>query len=762
METNSDDDWDSISLTSTIQSVQQEEYLVDGIVAEKTEDGVTKYLAKWHGYPDLRNSWEPTESFVDDTINQWNQQKVLIEEGYQQAFDVVSWETSVAFWKDEADRRKERRRAKKLRLGLLVESLSPVESQPLDDFSAQASELDSLYEEANDEQPVLGKGPPSPHKSRRHARRVSYESSEEEYVPVQSQRKPRTRTRTRKHSDAATFPSRRRAAFLSSDEDVPLSAQRKNTLMKLLPTKRTGREEDDVAVMSDIEMPDHDGQSAAGDSLMEELHHEAFGVPMDKSASPTKAQSSKISESESSSTNQTSGSEADDKKIQPTKFNSFDQEVDGKETVRKLSEAQNARRKSSVSVPTTPATTAKRLSVPTLSSKLSLNENAKAKFTSTGTARRGPTRLSTMAKPKIPSTPASNIYGSLKARKHEQSPLGSRATSKAKPNQAKFTTFSQRRKSEKASRNERAPNLQDLTLHDPKRSRVVRNKLADLLGEGLQQEDSHQIAKEEKGLRAGVAVLSPPETSRHEDEPVGILLGGPEVAQTNQGKPTSPTTVVQPSTAATKRTKENLGNASQQPARISSDATAISRSAEISLPTHSYEGPLFMETQVGSPTCDGIDTTKNLMTCEITNIAENDLRSLSRDGQVGERKYRGVIAHPLQQPIYAYEPKPMSINHIEGDFHSQYRSLAQKGAITNDRIASDVLGSIFIGEETVKIGTGLFRGLTKSQRDLMLTCRDDTGFFSVRLQQICTAKDYEVYLHNVSPLQKKKNFFFTG
>ena len=761
METSSDDDWDSISLTSTIQSVQQEEYLLDGIVAEKTEDGVTKYLAKWHGYPDLRNSWEPAESFVDDTINQWNQEKVHIEEGYQQAFDVVSWETSVALWKDEADRRKERRRAKKLRLGLLVESLTPVESQPLDNFSAQASELDSLYEEANDEQPALGKGPPSPHKSRRHTRRLLSESSEDEYVPVRSQRK----TRTHNHSDAVTLPSRRRVAFLSSDEDVPLSARRKNILTESLPTKRTEREED-VAVMSDVEMPDHDGRSAAGDSLMEELHHEAFGVPMEtwnKSASPTKAQSSNLSESESSSTNQTSGSEGseiDDKKIQSTKLNSVSQEVDGNETVRRFSEAQNARGKSSASVPTTPATTVKRLSVPRLPSKLSLNENAKAKFTSTGIARRGPTRLSTTAKPKILGTPASNIYGSLKGRKHEQSPSGPRATSKLKPNQAKFTTFGQRRKSEKASRNERAPNLQDLTLHDPKQSRVVRNKLADLLDEGLQQEDSHQIAKDEKGPGAGAAVLSPRGTSRHEDEPVRILFGGSDVAQTNQGKPTSPTTAVQPSTTATKRAKENLGNASRQSACVSSDVTAISRSAEIPLPTYTYERPLFMETQMGSPTSDGIATTGNLMTCEITNIAENDFRSLSGDGRVGEMKDRGVIAHPLRQPVYAYEPKPMSINHIEGDFHSQYRSLAQKGVITNDKIASDVLGSIFIGEETVKFGTGLFRGLTKAQRDFMLTSRDDTGLFYVRLQQICTAKDYEVYLHNVSPLENI--FVFTG
>ena len=107
---------DSISLTSTVESEQKDNYEVECILAERRfSKGVMKYLTKWKGYREIHNTWEPRENFdMDDTLNDWENAKIRIAEGLEQPFNVKAWEKRCRVIEEQASTRKERRRLKKL------------------------------------------------------------------------------------------------------------------------------------------------------------------------------------------------------------------------------------------------------------------------------------------------------------------------------------------------------------------------------------------------------------------------------------------------------------------------------------------------------------------------------------------------------------------------------------------------------------------------------------------------------------------------
>lgn len=59
-------------------SDQDEVYDVERILAERLENGVTRYLVKWQNYPDDQCTWEPAENFdTSETLATWTKQKEL-------------------------------------------------------------------------------------------------------------------------------------------------------------------------------------------------------------------------------------------------------------------------------------------------------------------------------------------------------------------------------------------------------------------------------------------------------------------------------------------------------------------------------------------------------------------------------------------------------------------------------------------------------------------------------------------------------------
>ncbi|GFF35525.1 hypothetical protein IFM58399_04248 [Aspergillus lentulus] len=112
-------DDDDISITSTAPSEQESEYEVETILAELEFDDGIKYLVKWANYPIERCTWEPPESFCNEqTLIDWNKKKRAIAEGKRPAFDLIRFENHLAALERAKHDRKQRRAAKRRRLGL--------------------------------------------------------------------------------------------------------------------------------------------------------------------------------------------------------------------------------------------------------------------------------------------------------------------------------------------------------------------------------------------------------------------------------------------------------------------------------------------------------------------------------------------------------------------------------------------------------------------------------------------------------------------
>jgi len=116
-------DDDSISITSTASSEKVEQYVIRCILAEKEESGQTLYLVAWDGYTEDRHTWEPEENFdSDETFKIWKEKQMGVTRYLDTPFDVEAWEERVRNFNKVNALRKARRRAKRRRQGFQIES----------------------------------------------------------------------------------------------------------------------------------------------------------------------------------------------------------------------------------------------------------------------------------------------------------------------------------------------------------------------------------------------------------------------------------------------------------------------------------------------------------------------------------------------------------------------------------------------------------------------------------------------------------------
>lgn len=110
-----DSDSDTVSLTSTAASDQQDEYLVEKILYEEwrmDEEGnrVLTYLVKWENYPLLRSTFEPRECFVsEDPLETWEARKQQIAAGKLAPFDIDDFNAQMEKHEQKTARRKVKR-----------------------------------------------------------------------------------------------------------------------------------------------------------------------------------------------------------------------------------------------------------------------------------------------------------------------------------------------------------------------------------------------------------------------------------------------------------------------------------------------------------------------------------------------------------------------------------------------------------------------------------------------------------------------------
>ena len=137
-----DEDDDDISITSTPQSEPQDEYEVEDILAEKEIHGRTMYLVKWAGYSKYRSNWEPEESFCQPQIlKDWAAKKEAIAQKKETAIDVESLLEKILAIEAATTLRKQRRKKKRIRLGLPV---SPDNSEEDQEGEYSANDFDAI------------------------------------------------------------------------------------------------------------------------------------------------------------------------------------------------------------------------------------------------------------------------------------------------------------------------------------------------------------------------------------------------------------------------------------------------------------------------------------------------------------------------------------------------------------------------------------------------------------------------------------------
>src|SRR5205814_6690266 len=94
-----DSDIDTISITSTCPTPEREEYPVEKILEEVTdEDGLSCYLIKWEDYDIERSTWEPQSNIqdLDEILFAWETQKLRRSRGLSPPFDLDEFEARVA------------------------------------------------------------------------------------------------------------------------------------------------------------------------------------------------------------------------------------------------------------------------------------------------------------------------------------------------------------------------------------------------------------------------------------------------------------------------------------------------------------------------------------------------------------------------------------------------------------------------------------------------------------------------------------------
>lgn len=87
------DDFDDCRSIGSNDTVIEDDFEVDEVIAERKVRGRALYLVKWQGYDLPECTWEPRTAFHDeDTLRKWNKKKVLIRQGKEARADVATIE----------------------------------------------------------------------------------------------------------------------------------------------------------------------------------------------------------------------------------------------------------------------------------------------------------------------------------------------------------------------------------------------------------------------------------------------------------------------------------------------------------------------------------------------------------------------------------------------------------------------------------------------------------------------------------------------
>ncbi len=142
-----------VSMTSTVFSEEKDEpYNLEAVLAERMfDDGKKRYLVKWEGYPDYRNTWEKKKHFqFEQTLLDWRDQKMQITRGRAKPFDVDAWEREVERIREATEKRRARRREKKISMGITVDEFDKIEPDAPEALSSSDYSSDESSSDTSD------------------------------------------------------------------------------------------------------------------------------------------------------------------------------------------------------------------------------------------------------------------------------------------------------------------------------------------------------------------------------------------------------------------------------------------------------------------------------------------------------------------------------------------------------------------------------------------------------------------------------------
>ena len=686
---------DSVSVNSTAPSEPREEYPLEGILAERKSGGTTKYLVKWDGYPDVRCTWESDSNFQNDsTLSDWTHQKMRIARGLERPYDVDALERRIEVWLEKKNVRKNRRRAKRLRLGLPVGPEESYEQDPYDD---------SLSEAEQDDYMVLDSPPRARARLIRdrgyHLPGFDVEDDSEEDTPQKRPSKTSTRDnwtaneidalmdglkrtggphwgqilglygsggsideslKTRNQDQLKDKARSLKTSFLKSGKKPPMYLQNVIGEPKTREVTKTWKQQ---PVQQIDEGEDDSGSaktSSTNDSLMDSLQakHEN---KMQRTTQPhTRRRGAAISK------NHTVGRQAKD-----------------------FSEPQTLGKNTSIFKPGPGAKQA------AMDAENIVPRPLKPQNSQMGGAGRGPSRIGYKSAPSAakPGVSGAAVLGNwaanLRPRKRMQ-PHSVVTISSGKKSET-FNKLSIKRKFEKAGRNEPAPNPEHLTFVD---------------------------------LKGGHAIKEP------------------SIYQPKSFAPSrTPFQMIQDNLA--NETIDEFDGRTSEPEilwSISSDGLPINVDAE---EANAFDG--------------GPDLISNeARTIDVAQREEIGPNIISHPPQSAPLGPRQGVPRKASIPFRAYLHSDASHGEIvpPGQAPEPYGRSQRSASQLIPRLDarnildySDVFGTILVGLEYQKVGDVRFRGLSKPAKSTLLSIKVPPNKVHMWFQQICTAEDYNIYFH---------------
>ena len=687
-------DDDSISLASTAPSEPKDEYLIEGIMAERVADGATWYLVKWEGYPDERCTWEPESSFQDEqTFHDWQNQKMRISRGLDPPCNVGMLEMRVENWIEATEKRKARRKAKRIRLGLIVDSETEgndsdcASNNALDDDN---SDLDTPLKKRRRSSTTTSRGTDSPRSGLPASSRSISRSKPNRKWTAKEENALRAGLEIVKGPFWDQIldlfgPTGSKSQDLKDKDSLDLEAK---TLKLKTEFLKCGRDfppylryignklEDRIfgKIGSTDPMDEDIGTSSTEDSLMEEMQQATVKRAFQPIAKPSESRSG---------ANQSKPLEQRPKVLNRRRT--------GPEDVQNRSTAPKPKVSTAQMIPRVE---------PAKKAGPARNDSQM------GTVGRGPLRLgqgtwklkSASKKPKVSGAAVlANWDTSVKPRR-KQLPLQNATSTIDKPSE-RFGKLSTKRRYEKASRTERAPNIASLTLRDPK-----------------------EFLKKP-------SVLSP---------------AIQEAAKTNK----SPSIVSPTTKEVTKTTKtpfelyqESLGRGGKEPTLAKIDiSTSTSGNVETSsLSLDEGEQNILFNDQTARNTVPALSPRTKTPSSVYSNVPSRSVetRHMEKQPPIPFREYNHQDS---SYPPFLARETAMSVVQPTAD---DSRPLGS--ATYNSFDEFQVIATIHLGPERLSLGVVRFRGLDFAGKRLLLNIKTAPRDLFVWFNKIVVAEDYKAY-----------------